>query len=102
MANNSVDNKKSRYYAGGTTEEYLTRLGWWERYVFDKSRDDVIYTIEKKYDRRPDSLAYDVYGSPQTMWVILQYNNIIDVSTEFVEGATILLPTPHRVMTGMA
>lgn len=99
MSSSSLDNKKSRYVAGGITEKFLTRLGWWERFIYTKSRDDVQYVIEPKYHLRPDLLAYELYGSPAYMWLILQYNNILDINTEFVQGKTITLPTPQRVKT---
>ena len=97
MKPNSLNVDKSRYSTGGKTDSFSTRLGWWERYVYTKNRDDVTYTIEQKYNVRPDLLAYEVYGSPSYMWLILQYNNILDVNVEFVVGKKILLPTPQRV-----
>ena len=97
MARNSINNANSRYSKGGVTETYPTRLGWWERFIFPTSTSDVDYTIESKYSKRPDLLSYDVYGTPSYMWVILQYNNILDINTEFVEGASIVLPAPQRV-----
>jgi hypothetical protein len=96
-----MHNKKSRYVKGGTTDIYATRLGWWDRYVFSPSRTDVTYTIEQKYHLRPDLLSYTLYGSPVYTWVILQYNNILDINTEFVVGKVITLPTPIRVKTEM-
>lgn len=99
MAAKSTDNNKSRYKKGGTTEVYATRLGWWERYVYEKNKSDVEFVITQRYHLRPDQLASDVYGSPVLMWVILQYNNILDVNTEFVQGKVILLPTPARLKT---
>lgn len=99
MANNSSIRKKTRYTSGGTTEVFPTRLGWWERYVFERQRDDIEYTLETKYDKRPDLLSYDVYGTPNYMWTILQFNNILDINMEFVTGKTIMLPTPTRVQT---
>lgn len=101
MSTNSLFNEKSRYRSGGYTELFPNRLGWWERTVYQTSRDDVDYVIEPKYNIRPDLLAYDVYGSPRYMWLILQYNNILDVNTEFVSGKTISLPTPTRVKIEM-
>jgi len=101
MANSSVDNKKSRYVKGGITEVFSTRLGWWERIIYERSKDDISYTIEAKYNLRPDLLAFDLYGSPVYTWVILQYNNILDINLEFVEGKTITIPSPNRVKLEM-
>ena len=101
MKPNSINVPKSRYSSGGSTDVYSTRLGWWERHVYQPSREDVEYTIEQKYHIRPDLLAYDVYGSPVYMWLVLQYNNILDINTEFIVGAKVLLPTPQRVKLEM-
>lgn len=87
----------SRYKKGGTTDS----TGFWTGKTFTKSYDDLKITISKKYHRRPDSLAEDIYGSSEVMWFILQYNDMIDVYTEFVEGTVITLPTPIRFVAGM-
>ena len=99
MTTSSLDIKTTRYVNGGATTQYPTRLGWWERYNFPISRDDVAYTIEPQYHLRPDLLSYRIYGTPAYMWLILQYNNILDINTEFVQGSIIALPTPTRVKT---
>lgn len=101
MSTNSAFIEKTRYRSGGSTESFPTRLGWWERTIYQPSRDDVEYVIEDRYSLRPDLLAYDVYGSPQYMWLILQYNNILDINLEFISGKTISLPTPTRVKIEM-
>lgn len=92
----STNSSTSRYTVGGTTEDYKYRLGWWERKIFVKSQSDVTLYVEPKYSMRPDLLAFDLYGKASLMWVILQYNNILDI-TEFVEGLQITLPTKHRL-----
>ena len=38
------------------------------------SSDDFLYTIESQYSRRPDLLAFDLYGSPKLWWVFAQRN----------------------------
>lgn len=86
-----------RYSVGGKTEYYGGKIHWWERKDMPQSDTDVPFTIPVKYAGRPDKLAYDVYGSARLMWAILQYNNIIDVNTEFVAGASIMLPTSSRM-----
>ncbi len=96
----SADDETSRYTLGGSTEQLNPGfLDWWERTIFPPSLDDVPFTINKKYSRRPDLLAYDTYGKDKKMWLILDYNNIQDINTEFVEGKKILLMSPARVLT---
>ena len=100
---NSINNAKSRYTQGGSTEEFRNRLGWWERDVFmlERSDDDLLITISPKYDRRPDTLAYDLYGNAISGWVILQYNHIVDVNEEFRAGKQIRVPEPTRAAFDM-
>ena len=88
----------SRMKQGGVTDVSGDRLGWWERTIFPKSPLDVTIKLTRKYAMRPDLLAYDMYGKVTLQWFVLQYNNIIDVTEEFVEGATITLPTKSRLM----
>ncbi len=91
--------RDSRYVQGGDTEKFPKRLGWWERRVIQTADDDVTVQIPSKYDKRPDLLAAEIYGRSTLMWVVLQFNNIVDINVEFVAGRTIRLPTPKRVMT---
>lgn len=89
--------KFSRYTKGGKKDS----TGFWTRTVFSKSYDDIKVTISKKYHRRPHLLASDIYGTSEVMWFVLQYNDIIDVHTEFVEGRELTLPTVTRFVAGM-
>lgn len=91
--------RDGRYVQGGTPDQFSNRIGWWERRAFAPSVTDVVLPLPARYALRPDLLAYDVYGKATLAWVILQYNNIIDINVEFVQGATILVPTRERVQT---
>ena len=96
----SANDTTSRYVMGGETEQLNPGyLDWWERTIFPPALDDIPFTITKKYSKRPDALAYDTYGKDKLGWLILQYNNIQDINTEFVEGAEITLMSPQRVLT---
>lgn len=100
---NSTQNSKSRYTQGGDTETFQRRLGWWERDLenFQHADDDVFITIANKYDRRPDVLAADYFGSAQLMWLVLQYNSIVDINEEFLAGKRIRLPNTSRALFSM-
>lgn len=87
----------SRYVRGGTSTSTYTTVGWWERKVFPAASSDVPFVITSKYHTRPSKLAYDVYGDDGLMWFVLQYNAIVDVHEEFVEGREIKLPTRARL-----
>lgn len=93
----SIREANSRYQRGGSTDQYSKRLGWWDRTIFAKDSSDIIYTIEPKYEYRPDLLAYDMYKNESLGWFILQYNNILDINTEFKTGNIIMLPTTSRL-----
>lgn len=97
MTTNSVYNRKSRLVQGGTTDRYAKRLGWWERKTFERSDTDIRVTIQPREEFRPDLVAYRIYEDPQLAWMVLQYNSIIDIQTEFVVGAELILPSPRRV-----
>lgn len=98
----SLAKRYSRMLNGGTTELKGNKLGWWERGDFEKNiSTDRLVVIPDVYDNRPDLLAYAVYGNPALFWLILQYNNIIDLEEEFVTGAEILLPSRTRVLSSM-
>lgn len=95
----SVDDKRSRYTQGGLTDTYPTRLGWWSRYpMIRDSITDYEYTIPNKYHLNPHAMAYDFYGSADYFFIILQYNNILDVNEEFIAGKMLILPTRSRIV----
>lgn len=54
----------------------------------------VPYMIGAKYNRRPDLLAYDLYGDAKYWWLFVLYNrNLIkDPLFDFVSGLEILIP----------
>jgi hypothetical protein len=97
MATRSDQQNGGRYQKGGTSEVVNGGIRWWERRIYKKSPTDIKYTIPRRYQHRPDLLAYDLYGKASMQWFILQYNTIIDIMDEFVEGAEIYLPTTARL-----
>lgn len=59
-----------------------------------KVADDILYTISKTYEFRPDRLAYDLYGDPKLWWVFAarNKNTIYDPVWDFKAGYRIFLP----------
>ena len=57
-------------------------------------KDDFRYTIENQYNRRPDLLAYDLYGNAKLWWVFVQRNMEIlkDPIYDFEPGVAIYIP----------
>jgi hypothetical protein len=97
MAERSDRQNQGRYLQGGGVESFPNRIGWWERTPMEFANSDVEYEIIPKYHKRPDLLAFDLYGSARLMWLVLQFNTIVDINTEFVTGKKIRLPLRSRV-----
>lgn len=93
----SLRRQNSRYVQGGETERFADRLGYWQRRIIPKHDTDEVFTLEAKYDRKPWLLAHDKYQDVELMWVILQFNTILDIETEFVAGRELRLPTSTRL-----
>ena len=94
-----LNNKASRYTQGGTTYfNKSNKIKWWERTIIPKSDDDIYIKVSQKYTARPDLIAFDLYGKPNLMWVVLQYNNIVDINDELVVGKTLRLPSKSRMV----
>lgn len=96
----SVLKRHTRYVQGGATDVKQKKLGWWERRVdfLKYAADDiVIESLPLVYAYRPTLLAYDFYQREDLAWLILQYNNIVDIEEEFAPGASIRLPSADRV-----
>ena len=61
--------------------------------------DDYLYTIENQYTRRPDLLAYDLYGDAKLWWVFVQRNMEIikDPIYDMIAGTEIYLPQDSKL-----
>ena len=83
--------KSSPYYRTKIKDNYLDII---DMPVIKSSANDRYYTIESKYDRRPDLLAYDLYGDTRLWWVFVRrnMNKIQDPINDFRSGITIRLP----------
>ncbi len=80
---------------GGITEQLQKRLGWWEK---DNSLaqvrvDDIIFEIDPRTAGRPDLISFSIYGTSMYDWIVLQYNNVVDIQEELVIGKTIRAPS---------
>lgn len=51
-------------------------------------------TLSSKYDKRPDLLAYELYGQSELWWIFVLYNRdiITDPIFDFVSGLEIKIP----------
>ena len=97
----SNQQRLGRYWGGGYTDVNGNMLGWWERTIFVKDPSDVTFELIQKYNHRPDLVSFDMYGRSDLQWFVMQYNNISDVTVEFVTGTNIVVPTRSRLLGGM-
>lgn len=65
-----------------------------------KKPTDVLYKIDKIYEKRPDLLAFDLYGSSDLWWVFAQRNPdvIKDPLNDFRAGAMIYIPAKTQLV----
>lgn len=99
MAQRSDRQNQGRYVQGGGVESYPKRIGWWERKSMAFAPTDVEFEITSKFNKRPDLLAFDMYGSARLQWLVLQFNTIVDINEEFITGKLIRLPLRSRVFS---
>lgn len=94
----SMRKKNSRLLQGGTTEVYKDRLGWYEKRtdVPKDQWDDIVFTITKKYEYKPWLVAQIFLDRADLEWLVLEYNDIVDIMEEFVVGREIRLPSRSR------
>ena len=83
--------KTSPYY---TTRQGGETLGFLSKRLFAFESDDILYEIDSFYDKRPDLLAHDLYGSAKLWWVFMHRNmdTITDPIFSFTEGTQIRIP----------
>jgi hypothetical protein len=99
METNVINKKYSRYTQGGlSTLSADNKVKWWERRILEKSDDDLIVEILPRFNKRPDRLAFELYGKAELGWLILQYNVILDINDEFITNRIIKAPHPNRVI----
>lgn len=98
ITTNAADSTHSRYVNGGLTDRYANRLGWWERRGLEHADDDIRFVIDKDTENRPDLISFRVYNSVIYYWVVLQYNNVVDIQEELKSGTELRLPRYTRLL----
>jgi len=93
-------NTISPYYSTQQPNGYLDVINWRD---IPAEADDVVYTITKTYEHRPDLLAYDVYGDAGLWWVfsVRNPNTIQDPIFDMVAGTQIFLPKQAPLKTAL-
>lgn len=74
-------------------------LGTWSKPTIPKSSTDLYITLTAKYNRRPDILSYELYGTTKYWWVFMLRNPdlIFDPIGDFVPGITISYPSAQTL-----
>ena len=67
------------------------------------SVDDVLFTVGKEYENRPDLLAYDLYQTVSLWWIFSVRNKDIikDPVFDLVAGIKIYVPTQATITTAL-
>lgn len=57
------------------------------------------FTITQRFNKRPDLLAYELYGDADYWWIFTIYNRnqILDPINDFTTGIKILIPTRNFI-----
>ena len=64
-----------------------------------KSISDDLYTIESRYENRPDLLAHEIYGTAKLWWVFALRNPdiLVDPLEDFTAGKRIRIPSQESI-----
>jgi hypothetical protein len=83
--------KTSPYYTTDIVNNYLDVINFRD---LPRQADDILFEITKKYENRPDLLAYDLYANQNLWWVFSVRNVSIlkDPIFDFTPGTRIYLP----------
>jgi len=91
-----ASNENSQYSSTKIINDYLDILSLPN---IPQRSDDEYYTIESKFDKRPDLLAHSLYGSTRLWWVFIARNMDLfeDPINDFTTGTVIRLPNPSAI-----
>jgi hypothetical protein len=92
--------KSSPYYSTGVYGNFLDVIDYTP---VTQKPDDVVYTIDKIYEFRPDLLAYDLYGNSGLWWVFRSRNpnSIDDPIFDFRAGVSIYIPKKETLIADL-
>lgn len=91
---------KSPYYTTTKANGYLDVIDW---RTVPAAVDDILFTVTKSYEFRPDLLAYDLYQDVGLWWVFAVRNPSIlqDPVFDMVPGVKIYLPKLSNLKAGL-
>jgi len=100
MATSSLYDSSTAYYNTNVVDYYLDVM---VNRSLPKYADDPSFTINAIYNKRPDLLAYDLYGNSKLWWVFAQRNpnTLLDPLNDFTTGTTIFLPKKSTLISAL-
>lgn len=83
--------KSSAYHNTPINNGYLDVMNFRD---IPKTKEDILYTITKEFEFRPDLLANELYNDPNLWWVFTARNPSIikDPIFDFEAGVSLYLP----------
>ena len=96
----SIYKNTSPYYTTDDSQGYLDVMS--HRKIIAEA-NDILYTVDKRYEHRPDLLAYDVYQDVTLWWVfaVRNLNVIKDPIYDLIAGTKIYLPKLSNIKTSL-
>jgi hypothetical protein len=69
-------------------------LDIWSPVFVTTNASDSLFEIDPKYNKRPDLLSYDLYGTPNYWWIFALRNmdTLVDPINDFLSGVIIYIP----------
>jgi hypothetical protein len=92
--------KLSPYYTTPFDNGYLDIMSFRD---IPGETDDILFTVTKNYEYRPDLLAYDLYNEVGLWWVFAVRNKaiILDPIYDLEAGVQIYLPKLTTIKTAL-
>ena len=92
-----LDNKTTSVYVNTPINDFY--LDIWEPIEIPNSTSDTLTVLEARYHERPDTLSYDIYGTPRLWWIFAMRNKdiLFDPIYDFKTGIKIYIPSRTRI-----
>lgn len=89
----------SPYYNTKQVNNYLEYLDYWSGARVLMADSDQQYTLQAKYERRPDLLSFDLYNTTGYWWIFAMRNpdKIKDPINDMRAGMTIYVPSANNL-----
>lgn len=89
----------SPYATTPQVADVINYLGYWNGTFIAPKSTDILFTLDSKYNKRPDLLSYDYYKTSQLWWIFMLRNPDIikDPIYDFLTGTTIYIPNQDSI-----